>query len=204
MSIKNSLNKNPKLKKLLHWLIVRPRMSRPRLWVRLFLTPIIHSKSSKSKVSLRARLDLFPFNKFQLQAKSVIESFSVINNGVGDVIIGQNTFIGISNVIIGPVKIGNNCIFAQNVVLSGLNHRYENIDLAIRDQETITKQISIGDDCWIGSNAVITAGVNIGKHVVVAAGSVVTKDVADFCVVGGNPAKVIKAYNSETKNWRKS
>jgi acetyltransferase-like isoleucine patch superfamily enzyme len=63
--------------------------------------------------------------------------------------------------------------------------------------------IVVEDDCWIAANAVITAGVRIGKHSVIAAGAVVTKDIPPYCVAVGNPAKVLKQYNFETKVWER-
>ena len=70
-------------------------------------------------------------------------------------------------------------------------------------QKILTAPIVIEDDCWIAANAVITAGVKIGKHSVIAAGAVVTKDIPPFSVAVGNPAKVIKQYNEELKAWQK-
>ena len=70
-------------------------------------------------------------------------------------------------------------------------------------QKVTTKQIELSDNIWIGANAVITAGVKIGKHCVIGAGSVVTKDVPDYCVAVGNPAKVVKKYNAITGNWER-
>lgn len=134
---------------------------------------------------------------------STVEDFATVNNGVGAVHIGHHTRIGIGNVIIGPVTIGNNVILAQNIVMSGLNHTYTDITKAIDWQPTTTATITIEDDCWIAANAVITAGVTIGKHSVVAGGAVVTKSVAPFSVVAGNPAKVIKQYNAETGEWER-
>jgi len=149
-------------------------------------------------------MDVFPFKNFSLGSKSIIEDFAVINNGVGDVIIGHNTGIGISNVIIGPVTLGNYVMFAQHVVLSGLNHGYEDITIPTRLQKVVTKPITIADNVWIGANSVITAGVTIGKHAVIGAGSVVTKDIPEYSVAVGNPARVIKKYNFTTKSWEKA
>jgi len=122
---------------------------------------------------------------------------------MGDVVIGNRSFIGMSNVIIGPVEIGDNVIFAQHVVVSGLNHGYKNPDIPIKDQECSTKDIKIGADSWIGANVVITAGVTIGKHAVVAAGSVVTKSVPDYCIAAGNPARIMKQYNHKEESWKR-
>lgn len=148
-------------------------------------------------------MDVFPFNDFQLGEKSVIEDFVTINNGVGDVLIGNHTMIGIGSVVIGPVKIGHNVMLAQHIVVSGLNHGYEDVSLPPSRQKEIRKQIIISDDVWIGANSVITAGVRIGKHVVIGAGSVVTKDVPDFCVAVGNPARIVKKYSAEDQSWKK-
>jgi acetyltransferase-like isoleucine patch superfamily enzyme len=144
---------------------------------------------------------VLPFNKFVLGRKSTIEDFSTINNGVGDVIIGDRSLIGMGNVIIGPVTVGNDVIFAQNVVVSGLNHEYRDINMPIMQQPVTTAQITIGDSCWIAANVVITAGVTIGKHCVVAAGAVVTKNIPDYTVAAGNPAKPIKRYDEATNEW---
>ncbi|RQO69629.1 acetyltransferase [Pedobacter sp. KBW06] len=203
MSLIDKIKKNPRLKKLAHRLLIPANDHRPRLWVRLFLNPFKHKKGKGSIVRYNSRMDVFPFNDFQLGERSVIEDFVTINNGVGDVLIGANTMIGIGSVIIGPVKIGHNVMLAQNIVVSGLNHGYEDVSLPPSRQKEIRKQIIISDDVWIGANSVITAGVTIGKHVVIGAGSVVTKDVPDFCVAVGNPARVVKKYSAEDQSWKK-
>ncbi len=95
-------------------------------------------------------------------------------------------------------------MLAQNIVISGLNHGYEDITLSPSLQKVICKQITICDDVWIGANSVITAGVTIGKHCIVGAGSVVTKNIPEFSIAVGNPAKVIKQYNVVSKKWEKT
>ena len=203
MGLKETIKSNPLLKKIIHRLLIPAGEARPRIWVKWFVNPFIHKYGHGSKVRRRTRMDVLPFNKFSLGHRSTIEDFCTINNGVGDVEIGFNTLIGMSNVIIGPVKIGNNVIFAQNVVASGLNHEYRDIDLPISEQKILVSPIIIEDECWIAANSVITAGVTIGRHSVVAAGSVVTKNVPPFSVVAGNPARVIKVYEPGTKQWAK-
>lgn len=199
-----SIKKNPTLKKLLLYLLMPKNQARPRLWVKLFINPLKHKKGKGARICWNTRMDVLPFNDFSLGANSTIEDFSVVNNGMGAVNIGNNTRVGISNVLIGPIQIGNHVIIAQNVVMSGLNHGYEDINTPIRLQPCTTSKISIGNDSWIGANAVITAGVNIGKHVIVAAGSVVTKSVPDYSIVAGNPARIIKQYNEITGKWEKT
>ncbi|PWK78788.1 acetyltransferase-like isoleucine patch superfamily enzyme [Mucilaginibacter oryzae] len=204
MSIVSSIKSNPKLKKLVHWMLIPSGQSRPRLWVRLILNRFFHHRGKGSVVRFYSRMDLFPFNKFSLGAKSIIEDFAVINNGVGDVFIGEGTGIGIGNVVIGPVKIGNFSMTAQHVVISGLNHGYQDVTISPRHQKVTTKQITIDDNVWIGANCTVTAGVTIGKHSVIGAGSVVTRDIPPYSVAVGNPAKVIKQYNFTTQTWEKA
>jgi acetyltransferase-like isoleucine patch superfamily enzyme len=197
------IKKNQALKKLVLYLLMPKNQSRPRLWVKLLVNPLKHKKGKGARICWNTRMDVLPFNDFSLGKNSTIEDFSVVNNGMGAVLIGDNTRVGISNVLIGPIQIGNHVIIAQNVVMSGLNHGYEDIKTPIRMQPCTTAKISIGNDSWIGANAVITAGVTIGKHAVVAAGSVVTKSVPDYSIVAGNPARIIKQYNEVTGNWEK-
>src|SRR5215217_7082053 len=138
MSLKEKIKSNPKLKSFVHWMLIAPGEARPRLWVKWFVNPFIHQRGKGSKIRSRTRVDVLPFNKFSLGENATIEDFSTINNGVGDVFIGNGTLIGMGNVIIGPVTIGNNVIFAQNIVASGLNHEYRDVNVPIKDQKTIT------------------------------------------------------------------
>lgn len=195
------IKENPKLKKIAHWLMIPTNEARPRMWVSWFVNPLFHNKLEGSKIRSSTRMDVLPFNRFELGKRSIIESFTTINNGVGDVTIGDNTLVGISNVIIGPVTIGNNVITAQHVVMSGLNHEYSDPTVPIKNQKIKTAQIIVEDDCWIAANVTITAGTTIGKHSVVAGGAVVTKDVPPYSVVAGNPARVIKQYDFEIGEW---
>ena len=203
MGLKEKIKSNEKLKKLALWMLMPRNQARPRLWVKWFVNPLKHKKGRGSLVRRRTRMDVMPFNRFELGKDSTIEDFATVNNGVGDVLIGDRTRIGISNVLIGPVTIGNDVMFAQNVVLSGLNHGYEDVNLPPSLQKVETKPIVVEDEVWIGANAVVTAGVTIGKHAIVAAGCVVVKDVPPYSIVGGNPGRLLKQYNHETKTWER-
>jgi acetyltransferase-like isoleucine patch superfamily enzyme len=203
MSITDRIKANPRLKQFVLKAMMPKNQSRPRLWVKIFLNPFIHKKGRNARICSRCRMDVMPFNNFVLGANSTIEDFCTVNNGVGDVIIGERSRIGMSNVLIGPVSIGNDVIFAQNIVMSGLNHGYEDIHIPPRLQAVTKKQITIEDDVWIGANSVVVAGVTIGKHSVIAAGSVVTKNVPPFSVVAGNPGRVIKQYNPQSGFWER-
>lgn len=203
MLVKKYIDERPRLKKFIHWLLIPKNQARPRRWVHWVVNPLIHKKHASAIIRSRVRLDVLPFNPFVLGAGSIIDDFSVINNGVGSVMIGENSLVGIGSVVIGPVTIGSSVIMAQHVVLSGLNHSYENIQIPIRDQPVTMSPIRIEDECWIGANVTILAGVTVGRHSVVAGGSVVTRDVPAYSVVGGNPARVLKQYDEATAQWIK-
>ncbi len=92
----------------------------------------------------------------------------------------------------GDIYIGDNVIMGGRIIFHTLNHNYEKRDVLIKKQGTIVEPISIEDDCWIGSDVIILPGVTIGRGSVVGAGSIVTKSVAPYSVVAGNPARMIK------------
>ncbi len=199
MNLLAKIKSNPRLKGLVYKMIVAN--ARPRFWVRWFITPFIHHRGKGSVIRWSARADILPFNKFSLGPRSTIEDFCTVNNGVGDVVIGSDSRIGLGSVLIGPVNVGKQVILAQNIVASGLNHTYTDVSTPIRLQKVTTAPIIIEDEVWIGANAVLTAGITIGKHSVVAGGAVVTKSVPAYCVAAGNPARVIKKYDFEKAEW---
>lgn len=91
----------------------------------------------------------------------------------------------------GEIVIGRGVMLGPNVVIRSSNHAASRVDLPIWEQGQTGGRIVIGDDVWIGANAVVVADVTIGSHVVVAAGAVVTRDVPDYTVVAGVPARVV-------------
>jgi acetyltransferase-like isoleucine patch superfamily enzyme len=200
--LKSYIGSRPKVKRIIHSLMMHPVKMRPRLWLRI-LSFLYIKRGQGSVIYRNSRLDITPFNRFEIGKRSVVESYCVINNAVGDLYIGDDTRIGIGSVLIGPVTIGRKVMIAQNVTISGLNHNYADTNLPIADQGVSVGIIEISDDVWIGANCVITKGVRIGKHVVIAASSVVTGDIPDNCVVGGIPAKIIKQYLTNEGCWKR-
>lgn len=108
--------------------------------------------------------------------------------------IGDNVSINNYSIITArvPITIGNNVLIGPFVMINSSNHQYNNPSVLIREQGHKCAPIVIEDDVWIGAHCCILAGVTIGKGSVIAAGAVVTKDVAPYSVVGGVPAKLIK------------
>ena len=190
--IREKLKSSPVSKRFLDWLIMNQRDARPRWYIRL-IAPLYQHRAWSSKIYWSVRMDTPPYRRFWLGRKSVVESYCCINNAVGDVTIGDYTRIGIHCTVIGPECIGDHVNLAQGITVTALNHNYADSSRRIDEQGICTNPVVIGDDVWIGANAVILPGVTIGRHVVVAAGAVVTKDIPDYSLVAGVPAKVIKS-----------
>ena len=190
-TVRANLKNSPKLKKLIDWVIMNQVQTRPRWFVRL-LAPLYQHRGKHSVIHRSARMDTPPYRKFSLGDYSVVESYSCINNAVGDVIIGDHTRVGLHNTVIGPVTIGNHVNLAQGITVTALNHNFDDTNKRIDEQGVTTQPVTIEDDVWIGANAVILPGVTIGEHCVVAAGAIVTKDVPPHTLVAGVPAKVIR------------
>ena len=190
-AIREKMKANGGIKRLVDFLIMNQRLTRPRWYVRL-LAPLYQHRAFSAKIYGSVRMDTPPYRRFSIGKRSVVESFSCINKAVGYVVIGDYTRIGLHCTVIGPVTVGDDVNLAQGITVSAVNHKVDDTRLRIDEQGVNTSEIVIDDDVWIGANAVITAGVHIGRHSVVAAGAVVTKDVPEYSVVGGVPAKVIR------------
>lgn len=119
--------------------------------------------------------------------------------------IGDNTDIGnrVRIVVGNKIGIGKNVLFGPNVYIADQDHEYRDPNIAIMYQgvKIYEKGIEIGDGSWIGTNSVIVGNVRIGKHCVIGANSVVNKNIPDYSIAVGSPAKVIKRYNFEKKGW---
>lgn len=115
---------------------------------------------------------------------------------VGTVRIGRGSEIGercrIS--IANSLNMGEKVLLSPNVYITDCDHEYCNLEVPVIDQGVVQRgqTVSIGDGSYIGINAVIVGNVKIGKHCVIGANSVVTKDVPDYCVAVGSPSRVIK------------
>lgn len=115
--------------------------------------------------------------------------------------VGKNFFANYNCTIldVAKVKIGDNCMFAPNVAVYTASHPIHPATRSTLYEYGI--EVTIGDNVWVGGNAVICPGVHIGDNCVIGAGSVVTKDIPAWSVAVGNPAKVIKTITDADKKF---
>ena len=197
------LDNNPKLKSFLHYLLVHPYTSRPRWWARTFIIPFVIKRGKGSIIRRKARLDIIPSKKITLGKKSVIEDYTIINNGMGDIFIGDYTHVTSRVKLVGPVTLGNYVTIGSGAQITGLTHNYLDVTRPIAKQGVTPNRTVVEDDVWIGGNSCINQGITIGTHSIIASGSVVTKNVPPYSVVGGNPARILRQYDFEKQEWTK-
>lgn len=111
--------------------------------------------------------------------------------------IGDRCLIGRGSGIVGhlSVTIGNDVWTGHHVYITDQNHGYEDVDRPISSQSQPERPVVIGDGSWLGHGSVVLPGVTIGRHVVIGANSVVTRDIPDFSVAVGSPARVVRQYD---------
>lgn len=114
--------------------------------------------------------------------------------GGGEIVLGDNVQINPYCILYGykSLKIGSNTLIAAHTVIVPNNHTFTSKDRLIKDQAVVGKGIVIGEDVWIGTNVAILDGVQIGRGAIVGASSVVTKDIPDYAIAIGCPARVIR------------
>lgn len=158
------------------------------------------------QIKLKKLKSKFSFKKTKLKNTKLLleEHVSISSKNIegGDKSIGAYTYIRSGGEIYGKVNIGRFCSIGNGVII-GLSKHQHPIDwvstsLFSTQLENTYKQTykhsptSIGNDCWVGRNAVIMSGIKIGNGVIIGYGSIVTKDIPDYAVVAGNPAVLIK------------
>jgi acetyltransferase-like isoleucine patch superfamily enzyme len=139
----------------------------------------------------------------KIGALAVIEAMDPAQGAV--VRIGDGAYIGNFARItgVGEVVIGEEAMLADRVYVSDTNHVYEDVSQPIKRQGLRAgRRVEIARGAWIGIGAVVVGGVRVGEGAVVGANTVVTEDVADFTVVAGNPARVVREHDGDAWRWR--
>ena len=118
--------------------------------------------------------------------------------------IGDRCVIGRNSAVVAhlSIELGDDVWLGHDVYVTDQNHGYEDVTRPISEQFQEERPVSIGERAWLGTGVIVLPGARIGRHVTVAAGSVVTRDLPDFSVAAGNPARVLKRFE-EGKGWQK-
>lgn len=126
----------------------------------------------------------------------------VIRIGAGTSIGGYCTISAINH-----IYIGKNVLFGPRVWITDHNHAFTDIERPVMAQGLTTGgSVDIGDGCWISVGAVIIGarGLTIGRGSIIGANAVITSSVPEYCVVGGNPARIIRRYDKATQTWQRA
>ena len=160
------------------------RWSRLRKRVRDLMRP---------RVSVHRTARLTPRRMIRLGNRALVCEYVIIRAAEAPVEIGPFCQVGPFTVILGGygVTIGANVMIGPHTVIAAGNHDYRQVDRPMRFAGGIGGPIDIADNVWVGANVTITDGVHIGRDAVIAANSVVTRDVAPYDIVAGVPARVI-------------
>jgi acetyltransferase-like isoleucine patch superfamily enzyme len=169
-------------------------------WIKKSEQQLTQQKEWQDKLVATGKFTIGANTYISLKAKMLSPHFSCGDHCIiaadslvrANIEMGQRCSINPFAVLAGKIRMGNMVRIASHVSLFGFNHGHEDLDKPFCQQPCTTRGITIGDDVWIGANAVIVDGVAIGSHSLIAAGAVVTKDVADYAIVGGNPARLIR------------
>jgi serine acetyltransferase len=172
---------------------LRDRWTERRTWIRL-------AREVEGRITWNVELQVHPSSRVVLGTNTTINHGGVVAlkpgpRGPASLVVGVETAIGeYSNIRSegAELRIGDYCLIAQNVSLIATGHGYARRDQLIAHQPLPDKEgLTIGDDVWIGVNAVLLPGITIGTGAVIAAGSVVTQDVPPYAIVAGAPARQV-------------
>jgi galactoside O-acetyltransferase len=157
------------------------------------------------------RVRAFPLSRLIIGEGSTVEGGLVFEREGAAIIIGSNTFVGNSLIASATsIQVGDDTLISWGCnIVDHDSHpiRWEDRRDDVRDwrrggknwDHVVSEPVIIGNKCWLGLNVIVLKGVHIGDGAVVAAGSVVTRNVAPWTVVAGNPARVIKELSVENR-----
>lgn len=122
----------------------------------------------------------------------IVKKNAYFGKGTG-ISVGDNSQIGERSQNGAYTTIGADVIMAPDVIIWTISHAFSRTDIPINQQgATEIQPVTIGDDVWLGQRAIIKPGVTVGNHAIIGAGSIVTKDIPEWAIVAGNPARIIK------------
>lgn len=157
----------------------------------------------KNRIHRNVRILMRKQGNINLKNNNEIFDYSKIVINGGNLNIGSECTFGENNVfnVFADIIIGDGVLTADRVSFITNIHQYQDTCQWIKEQPTKCGKIEIGDGSWLGINVTVLANTFIGKNCVVGANSVVSGKFDDFCVIAGNPARVIKQYDPQLKIW---
>lgn len=176
------------------------------IWWRLLFQSFGHKSQLVSPLSLDGKENISIGNRVYIGYKTWLTALPLTGEKSCLLELQDGVTIGHFNHICATQKIilEKNVLTANRVYISDNLHSYSDIHIPIKSQPIIRHgEVVIGEGSWLGEN-VCVLGAKIGKHCVIGANSVVTKDIPDYCVAVGIPAYIIKRYDFATQNWRKT
>jgi len=162
--------------------------------------PILNSANEKY-ISVGNNTDIGAFCRITVSTEfggHKVKSENKVRLKIGEnVSIGNNSFISANN----SIEIGDNVIMSAYVFITDHDHGFE-MEKNLNEQPlTENGFVKIGDNVFLGTKSSILKNVSVGERTVIAANAVVTKDVPAYSIVAGNPARIIKKYDFEKKEW---
>lgn len=140
-----------------------------------------------------------------LGARTVIREYAILEAHKGRITLDDDVFIGAHCSIYGQgsITIGAGSLIATGTSIISSNHSYADPDRPYADQGESALGVVISPNCWIGANCTILDGVVLGNNSVVAAGAVVNRSFEGNVVLGGVPARILKKFDPDSREWRK-
>lgn len=158
------------------------------------LSVILPSKKLRHKMIKKGQLDKNPaFFKLKSCGEGTVIRRDAKLYDPQNITIGKNCYIGSRNTIYasGKVEIGDNCAFAEDIMIFTSNHNYKSSTMVPFDNHSIIQDVFIGNNVWIGTRVMVMAGCKVEDGAIIAAGSVISKSIPSCAIVAGNPAKII-------------
>ena len=161
---------------------------------------------------IRGKKNIFIGNHVTIRQNAQIECISYWNEKSenkqvfeASIVIGDGTTIErLSHITsAGLLSIGKNCVILERVTITNISHDYSDVGLRIIGGPLIVRPVVIGDNCFFGMDSKVFPGVTIGNNVIIGANSIVMDNIPPFSVCAGIPAKVIKKYDFDKKEWVK-
>lgn len=187
------------LRKYLYSLKTKTRMKKLKKQINFlgnncYFDSNIHFGGCKKALSIGNNVRIGPNAAFHVQKYEGNAKIEIKDN----VFINRNFFLDCNE---SNILIEENCTIGCDVTVLGTNH--DKNDLKGNYTKLVDKPVSIGKGTWIGTKVIILPGVSLGEGCIVGAGSIVTKSFPDYSMIAGNPAKLIKKYNFDKKEWEK-